>query len=94
MDQLASSEQPSIYRRELPGGGFVAIVVARERDTPRTRVAVERRAVDARRSGHPPVVIAEAEGDERSPSFIDLFRIAADNAAIARALLRLEGRAD
>jgi hypothetical protein len=40
------------------------------------------------------VIIAEADGDERSASFIDLFRIAADNAAIARALLRLEGRAD
>jgi hypothetical protein len=91
--QLASTEEPSIYRRELPGGGFVAIVVAREQETTRTRVSVERRAVDARRRGHPPVVIAEAEGDERSASFIDLFRIAADNAAIARALLRLEGRA-
>ena len=93
MHQLASTDEPSIYRRELPGGGFVAIVVAREQETTRTRVSVERRA-DARRRGHPPVVIAEADGDERSPSFIDLFRIAADNAAIARALLRLSGRAD
>jgi len=94
VDQLASAEEPSIYRRELPGGGFVAIVVARDREAPRTRVSVERRAVDERRRGHQPVVIAEADGDERSASFIDLFRIAADNVAIARALLRLEGRAD
>jgi hypothetical protein len=94
VDQLASGEEPSVYRRELPGGGYVAIVVAREREMPRTRVSVERRAVDSRRRGHRPVVIAEADGDERSPSFIDLFRIAADNAAIARALLRLRGRAD
>jgi hypothetical protein len=94
VDQLANSEEPSIYRRELPGGGFVAIVVAREREVTRTRVSVERRAVDERRRGHSPVVIAEADGDERSPSFINLFRIAADNAAIARALLRLQGRAD
>lgn len=94
MHQLANNEDPSIYRRELPGGGFVAIVVAREQEVTRTRVSVERRAVDARRRGHPPIVIAEADGDEKSPSFIDLFRIAADNAAIARALLRLERRAD
>lgn len=94
MDQLASAEEPSIYRRELPGGGFVAIVVAREREVIKTRVSVERRAIDARRRGHQPIVIAEADGDERSSSFSDLFRIAADNAAIARALLRLEGRAD
>jgi hypothetical protein len=94
VDQLASTEEPSVYRRELPGGGFVAIVVAREREVTRTRVSVERRAVDERRHGHRPVIIAEADGDERSASFIDLFRIAADNAAIARALLRLQGRAD
>ncbi|MGH7619517.1 MAG: hypothetical protein ACREPM_20060 [Gemmatimonadaceae bacterium] len=94
MDQLANVEDPSVYRRELPGGGFVAIVVARERETTTTRVAVERRAVDARRHGHKPVVIAEADGDERSPTFTNLFRIAADNAAIARALLRIESRAD
>ncbi len=94
MDQLASAEEPSVYRRELPGGGFVAIVVARERETTTTRVSVERRAIDSRRRGHKPIIIAEAAGDERSPSFIDLFRIAVDNAAIARALLRLQGRAD
>jgi len=94
VDQLGNIEEPSIYRRELPGGGFVSIVIAREREMTRTRVSVERRAVDARRRGHTPVVIAEADGDERSPTFIDLFRIAADNAAIARALLRLQGRAD
>ena len=36
-------------------------------------------------------MIAEADGDDRSPAFADLYRIAADNAAIARALLRIEG---
>ena len=43
------------------------------------------------REGREPVVIAEADGDERSPAFTDIYRIAADNAAIARALLRIEG---
>jgi len=93
MDQIAGNESPSIYRRDLPGGGFVAIEVSWDRDVAKTRVSVERRAVADRRGGHDPVVIAEVEGDERSPSFTDLFRMAADNAAIARALLRLQGRA-
>jgi len=34
-------------------------------------------------------VIAEADGDEYSPGFTELYNIAADNAAIARALLQL-----
>lgn len=84
----------SVYRRELPGGGYVAIDVKRESQLARTRVSVERRAKDERRGGHRPVVIAEADGDERSPGFAELYRMAADNAAIARALLRIEGRAD
>jgi hypothetical protein len=83
-----------VYRRELPGGGYVAIDVKRERQLARTRVSVERRHKDERRDGHRPVVIAEAEGDERSEGFADLYRIAADNAAIARAILELEGPAD
>src|SRR5438876_12354318 len=83
----------SVYRRELPGGGCVAIHVQRQcADSlqPRTRVAVERRLGGASpRPAHDPIVIAEADGDEHSPGFTELYRIAADNAAIARALLRL-----
>jgi hypothetical protein len=81
----------AVYRRELPGGGYVAISVERQREFSRTRVSVERRARDARRAGHLPVVIAEADGDDRSAAFADLYRIASDNAAIARALLLIEG---
>jgi hypothetical protein len=80
-----------VYRRELPGGGYVAINVDDDRGNVRTRVCVERRAREARRAGHEPVVIAEADGDDRSPAFGDLYRLAADNAAIARALLEIEG---
>jgi hypothetical protein len=74
----------------------VAIDVERDPELARTRVSVERRSQDERRDGHRPVVIAEVDGDERSPAFADLYRIAADNAAIARALLRIAGpqRAD
>ena len=81
---------PSVYRRDLPGGGYVAIEVERAASPRRTRVSVERRAPSDRRDGHKPIVIAEAEGDERSPSFTDLYRIAADNAAIARALIAID----
>src|SRR5947209_8616622 len=89
--QAFDQDASPVYRRELPGGGYVAISVERERRLVRTRVCVERRARDARRDGHAPVVIAEADGDDRSPAFADLYRIAADNAAIARALLEIEG---
>jgi hypothetical protein len=81
-----------IYRRELPGGGYVAIDVLRvneESSGVRTRVLCERRGKEERRPGHRPVVIAEADGDERSPGFTEMYQVAADNAAIARALLRL-----
>src|SRR4051812_27591307 len=86
----ANHDDPSVYRRDLPGGGYVAIEVERDITTTRTRVSVERRALADRRDGHQPIVIAEADGDERSPSFTDMYRIAADNAAIARALMAIE----
>ncbi len=85
-----TNESP-VYRRELPGGGYVAIAVARGEDETRTRVSVERRAAHERRENHVPVVIAEAAGDDRSPAFGELFRLAADNAAIARVLLEKAG---
>jgi hypothetical protein len=84
-------QETAFYRRELPGGGYVAIEVERERELARTRVSVERHAADDRRDGHMPVVIAEADGDYRSPEFAVLFRLAGDNAAIARVLLQIEG---
>lgn len=80
-----------LYERELPGGGYVAIEVQRrwagERDTPVTRLCVERRHARDRRAGHEPPVIAELVGDEWSPNFTTIFQIARDNAAIARGLL-------
>ena len=96
MEQSFSDDIAPVYRRELPGGGYVAIDVKRRREQSRTSLLVERRAKHERRDGHRPVVIAEADGDERSPGFAEIYRLAADNAAIARALLQIEGpqRAD
>lgn len=95
-DREMSLSAAAVYWRELPGGGYVAIDIRREREISKSCVSVERRAKHERRGGHRPVVIAEADGDERSPGFAELYRIAADNAAIARALLEIEGpqRAD
>ena len=95
-EQSFREEGALVYQRELPGGGYVAIDVRRDREIPRTCVSVERRAKHERRPGHKPVVIAQATGDERSPAFADLYRMACDNAAIARAMLEIEGpqRAD
>ena len=54
----------------------------------RARVCVERRADANRRDGHEPPVIAEAQGDTSHTVFGELYRIASDNAAVARGLLR------
>jgi hypothetical protein len=54
----------------------------------RARVRVERRAEPGRRDGHEPPVIAEAQGDTSGTVFGELYRIASDNAAVARGLLR------
>ena len=95
VEQFQFDAATAVYLRELPGGGYVAIEVDRERadrELPRARVYLERRGRLDRRSGHPPIVLAEADGDERSPGFTELYQMATDNAAIARALLRLGTR--
>jgi hypothetical protein len=89
--------EKTLYRRTLPGGGFVNVEV----DPPsasgvhRAYVAVERRTDPVRRDGHTPPVIASAEGGTRQSVFTQLLAIAADNVAVARALLRWksDGRA-
>lgn len=87
-----SSER--LFHRDLPGGGYVAIEVggavpSTERSV---RVVVERRSDRGRRAGHqPPVIHEEPWKDARGVG--DLYRVACDNVAIARGLLRLN-RAD
>jgi hypothetical protein len=87
-----SSER--LFHRDLPGGGYVAIEVGSVAEsTDRTvRVVVERRSDRGRRAGHhPPVIHEEQWKAERGVG--DLYRVACDNVAIARGLLRLN-RAD
>lgn len=78
-----------LYTRELPGGGYVAIeALPADGAKYRARISVERRTDPARRVGHLPPVIAEAEGPSRTTVFNELYRIASDNVAVARGILR------
>lgn len=88
-----------LYRRELPGAGYVAIDLAHDDESEssrasegRIRVSVERRADEKRRSGHHPPIVAEFTGDHRAPEVGELYRMAADNAALARALIEWQVR--
>lgn len=90
-----------LYRRELPGAGYVAIDLTQPQDGSesvrtstgsRIRVSVERRADEQRRSGHHPPIVAEFTGDDSAPEVGELYRMAADNAALARALIEWQGR--
>lgn len=85
----AMRDAPALFRRTMPGGGCVQVeLMARGlRDVaagrPRGRVVLEPRAVDGR-----PLVVEEVEGDDENQVVGELIRIARDNAAIARRILR------
>ena len=91
-----------LYCRDLPGAGYVVIDAsdAIESDASENeaserahiRISVERRASEDRRTGHEPPVVAEFTGDRSAPEVGELYRIAADNVALARALLEWQGR--
>jgi len=90
-DTNAPDRRPNerLFHRDLPGGGFVAIDITVDPSglAPQARVLVERRRDRARRDGHHPPVIHECEWrPERG--FEELYRLACDNVAIARRLLR------
>jgi len=78
-----------LFHRDLPGGGYVAIELSGTSGADRrVRVIVERRGDRTRRHGHhPPCIVEEEWKPERG--FGELYRIACDNVAIARGLLRL-----
>lgn len=83
-----------LYARSMPGGGYVRVElvvsdrgdVASERR--RGRVVIEPREPSPRRADASPLVVEEVEGDDESAVVAECFRIARDNAAIARRVLR------
>ena len=88
----------ALYHRTMPGGGYVEV----ELDAPPAggapgsasarvhgRVIMERRADPRRRYGHQAPIVAELSGDDRDELLTDLFRLARDNAALARSLMRV-----
>lgn len=84
------SDLSRFYERELPGGGRVTIELGAEESASRYRgsVKVERRDAEDRRIGPNVPVIAVMEGATEGDVFGELYRIASDNAAVARGLLR------
>jgi hypothetical protein len=88
----------ALYTRPMPGGGYVRVElvvsdrgnVANERR--RGRVVIEQRLL-ARVGEAIPLVVEELEGDDENEVVEQLFRIARDNAAIARCVLRCRAAA-
>jgi hypothetical protein len=84
----AIDDSEQIYRRQLPGSGFVTIEARRVwtllgQRRYRGEVRVERREDPNRRSGHVAPVIASAEGAMIGSVLHDLLPVAQSNVAIA-----------
>lgn len=84
-----------LYARPMPGGGYVRVdVIASNRgDAAQSRrrlgrVVIEPREASPRRDDASPLVVEEIEGDDERTVVAECFRIARDNAAIARRVLR------
>ena len=83
-----------LYLRPMPGGGYVRVelLVSDRADVSgerrRGRVVIEPREASPRRDDAAPLVVEEVEGDDENAVVAECFRIARDNAAIARRVLR------
>lgn len=84
----------ALYSRPMPGGGYVRVEMlvpesdAAAADRLHGRVIMERRVQTPATPEEEPVVVEEVEGDDPNVVVAELFRIARDNAAIARRVLR------
>lgn len=90
----AVTAQP-LYLRPMPGGGYVRVelLVAEPANVSaerlRGRVVMERRQGARQATDGEAIVVEELEGDDANQVVAELFRIARDNAAIARRVLRV-----
>jgi hypothetical protein len=84
----------ALYARSMPGGGYVRVeLVVSDRgnvlgERRRGRVVIEPRDPSPRRDEAAPLVVEEVEGDDEDAVVAECFRIACDNAAIARRVLQ------
>ena len=91
---VASRTSQAVYTRTMPGGGYVRVeLLVSDRgdvraERRRGRVVIEPRESAPRRADDVPLVVEEVEGDSEDAVVSELFRIARDNAAIARRVLR------
>ena len=93
VDSARSGTTPhALYSRPMPGGGYVRVeMLVSERDEAdrlHGRVVMERRAAVPATPEEEHVIVEEVEGDDPNVVVAELFRIARDNAAIARRVLR------
>ncbi|MDQ2665613.1 MAG: hypothetical protein M3Z05_06355 [Gemmatimonadota bacterium] len=83
-----------VYPRPMPGGGYVRaeLLVCQPADVPgallRGRVVMERRSYVPPSADEAELVVDEVEGSSQDTVIAELVRIARDNAAIARGVLR------
>ena len=88
------STTQALYSRPMPGGGYVRVELLVSEPANLTAERLRGRVVMERRSYAPPAledeqfVVEEVEGDDANVVVTELFRIARDNAAIARSVLR------
>jgi hypothetical protein len=88
------AEITPLYTRTMPGGGYVKVelVVSDRGDVAHERVSgrvvIEPRNASPRRDDLAPLVVEEVEGEDENSVVAELFRIAQDNAALARRVLR------
>ncbi len=83
-----------LYRRPLPGGGYVAIESTSDSDDAEVRASllVERRADPVRRIGHAPPIVAEAIDRDPQRALAVLVEIATNNVEVAKYLKRWQSR--
>jgi len=89
------ADDDRVYRRALPGGGYVAIDSSPDATGDsgvKAQVLVERRSDPGRRVGHAPPVVAETEAADVEQALDALSDLADNNVEVARALQRWQAR--